>query len=79
MNWVGHMILTCQSDLIAAERIERITLIATSTASVLVFVGAVVIIFARTSGRIARLWCAMWLWISLSVLIFAIRNLGRLS
>jgi hypothetical protein len=79
MDWIGHMILTCQSELIPSEGVERITLIATSSLSALIFVGTAVYIFTRSSGRVARLWCAMWLWISLSTFIFALRNLGRLA
>lgn len=79
MDWIGHMILTGQSDLITSAHAEKTTLIATSSVCALIFIGAVVTLFARSSGRVARLWCAMWLWISLSTFIFALRNLGRLA
>jgi hypothetical protein len=79
MDWIGHMILTVQSDLITTPSIERGALIATGVLSALIFAGAGVYIFARSSGRVARLWCAIWLWISLATFVFVCRNLGRLS
>ena len=52
------IIFVIMSALIALIRV--VEPLGTGVLSVLVFVGAGVYIFARSTGRIARLWCVMW-------------------
>ena len=71
MNWVGHVYIHVGQEFLGEAAKTLFTV--TAAGYGLLLLGLLYWIFARTTTRVQRLWCGLWIWHALSMMFFLMR------
>ena len=74
LNWGGHIVIKAQRVLFGPTPTLDTAFVVTSIICGLLFVGDMYWIFTRTKTRVQRFWGAVWAWLFVIVIMFAIRG-----
>ena len=69
MNWVGHVYIHVGEEFLVGEALKTLFGV-TAAAYVLLIIGLIYWIFARTTTRIQRLWGGVWIWHVMAMMYF---------
>ena len=74
MNWLGHLVILVQKHIFDTGPALTTAFTITSVVCGAALIGLAYWLFAKSTTRLQRIWCGLWMWQMLVIIMFAMRG-----